>query len=109
MYSIFKENRIRLPYSEIMEQYKGKWVFLVNLEGDLFAYNDDEGGMEPCDPISAEILVVADKAYEGSETGIYQELKENPEEYGNISEMDCRVGNILPKNYFLVKEGVPVE
>lgn len=108
MYTIYRENRERVPFNEIMEKFRGKWVFLVNLEGDLFTYNHEEDGMEPCDPISAEVLVVADKAYEGHESGIYQELKNNPEMYGSFTEMDCRTGNILPMNYYLIKEGAPV-
>ena len=109
MYDIFRENRKRIPYNQIRELYKGKWVLLVNLEGPLLAWNEEEGGMEPCDPISAEILTVSDIAYEGKESGIYEDLKNNPEKYGSWTEMDCRVGNRLPMNYFLVKDGVPVD
>ena len=109
MYEIFRENRARIPYDKIKEIYKGKWVFLVNLEGIELVYNEEAGGMEYCEPNSAEILIIADKAYDGAESGIYRELKDNPEKYGSISEMDCRGGNILPMNYFLVKDGVPVD
>ena len=109
MYKIFIENRKRVPYDQIMKLYKGKWVFLVNLEGIELVYNKEADGMEYCDPTSAEILIVADKAYEGSESGIYQELRINPEKYGSISEMDCRVGNRLPANYYVIAEGMSVE
>jgi hypothetical protein len=109
MCEVFFDNRERVPYGQIMDKYRGKWVFLVNLEGPALAYDEELGGVAPCDPISAEVLVVSDRAYGGSESGVYQDLKDNPEKYGNISEMDCRTGNILPKNYFLVKEGTSVE
>ena len=108
MYDVFFENRDRVPFDKIKEQYRGKWVFLVNLEGDLLVLNED-GALEPCDPISAEILVVSDVPYEGVESGIYKEVKDNRKRYGSVSEMDCRIGNILPMNYFLIKEGVAVD
>ena len=109
MYAIIRENRKRVPYNQIRELYEGRWVLLVNLEGIEFVYNAEENGMEYSDPTSAEIFVVADHAYEGKETGIYEDLKNNPEKYGNWTEMDCRIGNRLPTNYFVVKDGVPVE
>jgi len=108
MYEVFRENRKRIPYSQINEIYKGKWVFLVNLEGIELVYNSEAGGMEYCDPTSAEVLIVADRAYEGAESGIYQELKDNPSLYGSTTEMDCRIGNRLPMNYFLLKDGVTI-
>jgi hypothetical protein len=108
MYEIFKENRVRVPYNKIADLYSGKWVFLVNLGGTLLAPNED-GELEPCDPITAEVLVAADVPYGGAESGIYNEVKKNRGKYGSISEMDCRTGNILPSNYFLVKDGAAVD
>ena len=103
MVEIFRQNRVRVPYNEIMERYKGKWVFLVNVEGIELVYNEEEDGMEYSDPTAAEILVVADIAYDGADSGIYKEATNNPEMYGSTSEMDCRVGNISPRNYFIIK------
>ena len=108
MYEIFREDRVRIPYNQIKELYKGKWVFLVNQEGSILAPNED-GYMEPCDPISSEIFIVADFPYEGTESGIYKELKDNRKKYGWTGEMDLRSGNILPMSYFLVKDGVLVD
>jgi hypothetical protein len=90
MYEIFRENRQRVPWNKLMELYRGKWIFLVNLEGDPPMMNEN-GELETCEPVSAEVLVVADRAYGGYETGIYKELKK----YRSISEMDCRYGNVI--------------
>ncbi|MCL1987349.1 MAG: hypothetical protein FWG64_05190, partial [Firmicutes bacterium] len=46
---------------EIEEKYDGKWVFIVQAEGELIT-----GWEENQMPV-----VVADKKWEGSETGIY--------------------------------------
>jgi hypothetical protein len=109
MYTVFRENREQIPFNQIEEKYKGKWVFLVNLQGPLWAYNEEEGGIEPCDPISAEILIESDNAGGGFESGIYEEIRNNPEKYGVTSEMDCRCDPIIPMPYTrLIKEGVPV-
>jgi hypothetical protein len=79
--------------------YEGKWVFLVNLEGIELIYNEELDGMEYTDPTFAEVFITADKAYEGSESGIYSRIRADREKYGITSEMDCRSGNIFPQNY----------
>jgi hypothetical protein len=109
MYTIYRENRERVPYNQIRDKYKGRWVFLVNLEGPFWVFNEEEGHMEECDPVSAEILIEADRIGGGYESGIYEEIRNNPDEYGVTGDMDCRIGNILPSNFFLVKDGIPVE
>jgi hypothetical protein len=100
MYKIFRENRERVPYNKIKKLYKDKWVFLVNLEGIEFIYDEELGGMTYSEPISAEIFIVSDFPYEGFDKNVSEELRNNRKKYGNISEMDCRSGNILPKNYY---------
>jgi hypothetical protein len=45
MYEIFRENRKRAPWNQIQDLYKGKWVFLVNLEGIELEYDEENDGM----------------------------------------------------------------
>jgi hypothetical protein len=50
---------------QIKEEFKGKWIFLVDLEGPQFGWFD-----------TAIPAVVADKLFEGRETGVYKRLNE---------------------------------
>ena len=60
MYEII-ENPRRMTRSEIKNEYDGKWVFMVNLEGHIYGLFD-----------YATPVVVADKPFEGNEDGIYK-------------------------------------
>ena len=53
----------RMNRKQIKEEFKGKWVFLVNPEGSAMGWFD-----------SAIPIIVADEPFEGSETGIYKKL-----------------------------------
>jgi len=97
--TIQRHNRNQIPFDQLKDLYSGKWILLVNQTGDYLSPNEN-GELEPCDPISAEVLIVADSPYEGSETGIYKELKANRSAYGWMGEMDLRSGIILPSNFF---------
>jgi len=102
VYQIFKENRVKIPFKEIQQQYKGKWVFLANVDGYRpYEFTVDGDFVEPPPP-AAEVLVVADSPYEGAETNIYKEAFNNPDMYGALSEMDYR-GDIP---FSILKAGV---
>ncbi|MCL2388122.1 MAG: hypothetical protein FWC89_11345 [Defluviitaleaceae bacterium] len=62
MYEIIK-NPKRMSRTQIFEQFKGKWIYMVKPEGPMFSLFD-----------SAVPVVVADFPYEGHETGIYEKL-----------------------------------
>ena len=53
----------RMSPEQIMNEFKGKWVFLVDLDGPPFGWFK-----------SAIPAIVADEPFEGSETGIYDSL-----------------------------------
>ena len=53
----------RMTTKEIMSEFNGKWVFLVDLEGSPFDWFK-----------TAVPAVVADEEFEGGETGIYDKL-----------------------------------
>ena len=67
MYEIL-ENRQRMTRNEIRQKFDGKWVYLVDLVGKLGSPFE-----------SAVVAVVADKPWEGYDTGIYHELDEGHE------------------------------
>ena len=98
MYEIFRDNRQLLTRKQIESMYTGKWVFIVNDAGPFFSPNED-GEMEPCFFSKGEVLVVSDSPYEGRETGIYKEIKENREKYGSVHELDLRNQPIIPQNW----------
>ena len=80
MYQIIEAPR-RMSLKEITEEFDGKWVFVVRLEGPLYGWFD-----------TAVPVVVADKPFEGFNTGIYERLSE---EYGgNYSDL-----TLLPNEY----------
>ena len=60
----------RMSPEQVMNEFEGKWVFLVDLEGPPFGWFE-----------SAIPAVVADEQFEGIETGIYEKL--NNEHNGN--------------------------
>jgi len=65
MYEILN-NQKRMTREEIREEFQGKWVFLVDLDS-----------ASPFERFETAVpAVVADKLFEGSETGIYKELNE---------------------------------
>ena len=70
MYIII-DKPVRMSREQIFKDFKGKWVFLVGLEGPKY------GRFETAIP-----TVVADKHFDGSETGIYDRLHS---EYGENS------------------------
>ena len=69
MYTVLNPLK-RMSRKQIIEEFKGKWVFLVDLYGPKFGWFE-----------SAVPVVVADKLFEGRETGIYKKL--NDEYNGN--------------------------
>ena len=74
MYTIIDEPK-RMTRERIFKEFQGKWVFLVNMEGPLFGFFE-----------SAVPVIVADKPFEGKETGIYQRLHdENGENSMDLS------------------------
>ena len=62
------ENPKRMTWNEILDEYSGKWVFLVDL------IDGSSGFFETAVPV-----VVSDNAWDGSETGIYHELEQKHE------------------------------
>ncbi|MCL2169941.1 MAG: hypothetical protein FWB74_07945 [Defluviitaleaceae bacterium] len=65
MYEIL-ENKQRMTRDEIRQKFDGKWIFLVDLEGELYS------------PFASAIpVVVADSPWDGYETGIYHEFRDN--------------------------------
>ena len=62
----------RMKPKQIMEEFKGKWVFLVDLDGPPYGWFD-----------TAIPAIIADKPFEGKETGIYDKLEADYE--GNTS------------------------
>jgi len=72
MLTIF-DNPKRMSREEIKNEFGGKWVFLVDLEGPPYGWFD-----------TAVPAVMADKLFEGQETGIYEKL--NAEHNGNTSD-----------------------
>ena len=88
MYTIYKENRKQIDYSQLKDLYKGKWLFLVNLVN--FSYIDgDDVIFRP--PEKCEVYVVADEPYEGAEEDIYDKIFTNAEDYGFFYSLDLRV------------------
>ena len=71
MYEVLNTKK-RMTRKEIIGAYKGKWVFLVDLQGPPFRWFE-----------TAVPAVIADKQFEGKETGIYDRLKKEHE--GNTS------------------------
>ena len=65
MYEVL-ENRQRMTREEIKKEFDGKWLYLVDLEGELGS---------PF--VSAVPAIVSDEMYGGYDTGIYHELEEN--------------------------------
>ena len=106
MYEIFKPNKIRIPYKELKNEYKGKWVYLGNLQQ---VYSQDENGEYiPNENNLCDILVIADEPYEGSETGIYREISKNGE-YGMTGEMDIRLKTPPNTNQIVIKEAAAID
>jgi len=68
------ENQRRMDREEIVKEFGGKWVFLVDLEGPPL------GRFQTAIP-----AVMADDVYEGRETGIYARL--NEEYNGNTADV----------------------
>ena len=64
MYEIIEKPK-RMTRKEISSGFRGKWVFLVGLEGPPFNFFE-----------SAIPAVIADKPFEGDETGIYNKLED---------------------------------
>jgi hypothetical protein len=62
MYQILNDPR-RLTFEEIAEEFRGKWVYLVDLDGSKYSWFN-----------TAVVAVVADNVLEGRETGIYDEF-----------------------------------
>jgi hypothetical protein len=89
---------------EMKSIYKGKWLFVVNMEGPFFADNG-YGQITPCPFSAGELFVAADNPYEGREDGIYDDLKINRDEYGTIGELDFRTGLTLPFTMHPVGQG----
>jgi len=73
MYQVL-ENRKRMTREEIRQEFDGKWVYLVDLEGELGSPFE-----------TAVVAVVADDMWEGSETGIYHDLRDKHERALNFS------------------------
>jgi len=73
MVTILKNQR-RMNREEIVEEFRGKWVFLVDLEGPPL------GRFQTAIP-----AVMADDVFEGDETGIYDKLDE--EYNGNTADL----------------------
>ena len=107
MIEIFKENRVRVPYGQLKDLYKGKWLFLVNLQ-NVYTQNED-GEFIPNELNACEILVVADEPYEGRETGIYKEAFDANSEYGMTGEMDLSWKYPPNTNQVLVKGATLLE
>ena len=63
MYKILDDYK-RMNPEQIMDEFKGKWVFLVDLEGSPFGWFE-----------SAIPAIVADEPFEADETGIYDRLE----------------------------------
>ena len=64
MYKILESSK-RMSTKQIMNEFNGKWVFLVDLD------RPPTGWFK-----SAVPAVIADEPFAGSETGIYDELDE---------------------------------
>ncbi|MCL2500275.1 MAG: hypothetical protein FWE90_08050 [Defluviitaleaceae bacterium] len=64
MYKVLDASE-RMTPKQIMHEFNGKWVYLVDLEGPLYGWFH-----------TAIPAVVADKAFAGKESGIYNELDE---------------------------------
>jgi len=80
MYNVIAKPK-RMSREQISEEFQGKWVFLVGMEGPLYR------------PFESAIpIVIADKPFEGSETGIYKRLHDEHGEYS----MDI---SFLPMEY----------
>jgi len=69
MYQLI-ENPVRMTRHEIQEKYFGKWVYCVKPEGPPFGWVE-----------SAIPMVVADKPYEDSSSGIYTKIHNDNGEY----------------------------
>jgi hypothetical protein len=64
MYKVLDSPK-RMTRKQIKEEFKGKWIFLVDLGEPQFGWFE-----------TAVPAVVADKLFEGRETGLYQKLNE---------------------------------
>ena len=64
----------RMTRKEIIKEFDGKWVFFIDMEGPVYGWFK-----------SAVPVVVADKPFEGFETGIYQKFRD--ENAGNYSDL----------------------
>ena len=68
------ENQRRMSREEIANEFKGKWVFVVDLDGPKYGWFD-----------TAVPAVVADDVFEEYETGLYDRL--NEEYNGNTMDL----------------------
>ena len=68
------ENQRRMSREEIANEFKGKWVFVVDLDGPKYGWFD-----------TAVPAVMADDVFEGYETGLYDRL--NDEYNGNTMDL----------------------
>jgi len=80
MYQIIETPR-RMSRDEIIKEFDGKWVFLINPEGPLYGWFE-----------TAMPAVVADKPFEGFDTGIYHKLRD--ENDGSSTDL-----TLLPNEY----------
>jgi len=71
------ENPQCMSKVDIFGNFSGKWVFMVDIEGEDFG---------PW--VSAVPVVVADKAWSGKETGIYERLTHEHDSYMDFSFLD---------------------
>jgi len=65
MYKILESPK-RMTPKQVIKEFKGKWIFLVDLDGSPLGWFK-----------SAIPMIVADEIFEGSETGIYRKLNED--------------------------------
>ncbi|MCL2204801.1 MAG: hypothetical protein FWB88_12790 [Defluviitaleaceae bacterium] len=79
MYEIIETPK-RMTKKEIFSTFDGKWVFLVDLDGEIF---------KPW--YSAIPVVVADKAWAGKETGMYDEYRSKHERRMHLSLLDNEI------------------
>ena len=71
-----EQERRAMCREEIRKTYNGKWVFMAHVKDS---------------PFSAVPVIIADKPYEGSESGIYTPFKENSR-YGVTSYISLLMG-----------------
>ena len=93
-----------MPYGEIKNKYRGKWVYLGNLQQVYL--QDESGEYIPNENNLCDILVIADEPYEGSETGIYRDIGK---EFGATGAIDLRLTLPSYVNQVVIKEGASVD